>query len=146
MLKLRQSRLKQLARKHGLDLVVLFGSQASGRAHSGSDVDVAVRIKPGRRLSDAARLALAGDFDSVFPDAAQVDVSFLNEASSLLLFEVATRGRPLYERAPLSFWQFQPYAARRYDDDHKYRMRREAYLERRVMEWERKRKPSSSKN
>ena len=146
MLKVSQKRLKQLARQHGLDLVVLFGSQASGRAHTGSDVDVAVRIKPGRTLSADARLALAGDFDSVFPDAALVDVSFLNEAGSLLLYEVATRGRPLYERAPLSFWQFQSYAARRYDDDYKYRLRREAYLERRVKEWDHKRKPSSSKN
>ena len=31
-----------LARKHGLSLVVLFGSQATGKTHKESDVDIGV--------------------------------------------------------------------------------------------------------
>jgi len=141
-----QKRLKQVARKYGLDLVVAFGSQVSGRVHAASDVDVAVRFRPGRARPGSLQLEVAGQLDSVFPETLQLDVSFLNDASSLLLFEVATRGKPIYELRPLLFWQFQSYAARRYDDDYKYRLRREVYLEKRVKEWERKKKRLSAKN
>jgi len=96
---------------------------------------IAVRRQPGRLDSDSLKLEIAGALERAFPETAEVDVAFLNEASSLLLFQVATTGRSLYERQPLLFWQFQSYAARRYDDDYKYRLRRDAYLERRVR-WE----------
>lgn len=141
-----QKRLKQVARKYGLDLVVAFGSQVSGRTRAASDMDVAVRFKPGRARSGSLELEVASQLDSVFPETLQLDVSFLNDASSLLLFEVATRGKPIYELKPLLFWQFQSYAARRYDDDYKFRLRREAYLQDRVKAWERKKRRSSAKS
>ena len=37
-----KSQIKELAEKHGLSLVVLFGSQATGATHPKSDVDIAV--------------------------------------------------------------------------------------------------------
>jgi predicted nucleotidyltransferase len=41
--------LEPIARKHGLKLVVLFGSQVTGHAHPESDVDVAAL--PTHRMS-----------------------------------------------------------------------------------------------
>ena len=76
--------LKHVARKYGLDLVVLFGSHASGRARAGSDVDIAVRRRPGRIHNDSLKLEIASALERAFPEAAEVDVAFLNEASSLI--------------------------------------------------------------
>ncbi len=145
MISVDEKLLRRVARKYGLDLVVLFGSHASRRARAGSDVDIAVRRRPGRAHANSLKLELAGAMEQVFPERAEVDVVFLNEASSLLLFQVATTGRPLYERQPLLFWQFQSYAARRYDDDFKYRLRRDAYLQRRVKQWSHDRARSSAR-
>lgn len=138
--------LRRVARNYGLNVVVLFGSYASRRTRAGSDVDIAVRLRPGRVHADSLKLELAGALERVFPQRAEVDVVFLNEASSLLLFQVATTGRPLYERQPLLFWQFQSYAARGYEDDFKYRLRRDAYLEHRVKQWGRDRARSSARS
>jgi hypothetical protein len=99
-------------------------------------VDIAVWRQPRRSKFDGLKLEIAGALEPAFPEAPEVDVVFLNEASSLLLFQVASTGRPLYERRPLLFWQFQSYAARRYDDDYN-RLRRDAYLEQRVKRWSR---------
>jgi len=41
--------LEPIASKHDLKLIVLFGSQANGRTHPASDVDIA--ILPAHRLS-----------------------------------------------------------------------------------------------
>jgi predicted nucleotidyltransferase len=38
-------KLERTSHRYGLDLVVVFGSQATGRAMSESDVDVAVRMR-----------------------------------------------------------------------------------------------------
>jgi uncharacterized protein len=146
MIAFDETLLKQVASKYGLDLIVLFGSHASGRARTGSDVDIAVRRQPARIEPDSLKLEIGGTLERAFPEAAEVDVAFLNEASSLLLFQVASTGRPLYERRPLLFWQFQSYAARRYDDDYKYRLRRDAYLERRVKRWGRNTVRSSGRS
>jgi predicted nucleotidyltransferase len=146
MIAFDETLLKRVASKYGLDLIVLFGSHASGRARARSDVDIAVRRQPARIEPDSLKLEIGGTLERAFPEAAEVDVVFLNEASSLLLFQVATTGRPLYERRPLLFWQFQSYAARRYDDDFKYRLRRYAYLDRRVKRWGRNTVRSSGRS
>jgi predicted nucleotidyltransferase len=146
MIRIDEKILKRLARKYGFDLVVLFGSQANRRTRAQSDTDIAVRLRPGRVHAASMKFELAGALEQVFLGPPEVDLVFLNEASSLLLFQVATTGRPLYERQPLLFWQFQSYAARRYDDDFKYRRRRDAYLERRVKQWNREKARSSARS
>lgn len=138
------ARLKRVARRYALDLVVLFGSHAKGRPRAGSDVDVAVRVRPGRRWTEEDKPQIAARVAAAFPKTVEVDVSFLNDAGSMLLFEVARSGQPLFEGEPLTFWQFQSYAARRYDDDYKYRLRRDNYLKRKLSTWDRSRKPSSA--
>lgn len=146
MIQFDETCLKRVARKYGLDLVVLFGSHARGRARAGSDVDIAVRRRSRQAEPDSLALEIAAALERAFPEAAEVDVTFLNGAGSLLLFQVAATGRPLYEGHPLLFWQFQSYAARRYDDDLKYRLRRDAYLDRRVKRWSRNTARSSGRS
>jgi uncharacterized protein len=78
---------------------MLFGSQATGRARAGSDVDVAVLLTPEqaqqsatqalRRLIAALSCELAAD---------RLDVIILNTASPALAFQVLKHGRVAFER------------------------------------------------
>ena len=123
-------KLKKVARRYNLDLIVLFGSWAKGRARNGSDVDVAVRARK-RRWGDAGwELRLVSALNGALESAGEVDVAFLNGADPILLFEVASDGVPLFEAEPAGFVQFRSYAARVYDDNRKWRDRRRRYQER----------------
>jgi predicted nucleotidyltransferase len=128
-LQIDRERLNEIAQQFGLDLIVLFGSHAKGRAIPGSDVDIAVRaIK--RPWGDwnwefAVEAALA---EAVKAKGSEVDVVFLNGASSLLMFEVACSGQVLYEKEWGVFSDFKSYAARRYYDDEPRFNRQAEYL------------------
>jgi len=122
-------KLKKISRRYDLDLIVLFGSWAKGRARKGSDVDVAVRARR-RKWGDADwELGLVGDLAGALESGGEVDVAFLNGADPLLLFEVASDGVPLFEAEPAGFAQFCSYAARRYEDNQKWFERRRRYQE-----------------
>ncbi len=122
-------KLKRIARRYDLDLIVLFGSHAKGRAREGSDVDVAVRARR-RRWGDADwELGLVGDLADALESGGEVDVAFLNGADPVLLFQVACQGVPLFEAEPAGFAQFRSYAMRRYDDNRKWFERRRRYQE-----------------
>jgi len=126
--RVNKTNLKAVARKYKLDLIVVFGSQVNGRAVAGrSDVDVAVRFRPEARRSESV-FGLYADLADALQTKAEIDVSILNGASPLLLYEVAADGVPLYERTPTTFLCFWSYAARRYDDNRKYFVLCEQYL------------------
>ncbi len=135
MYEIDREKLERISHCYGLDLVVVFGSQATGRAGPGSDVDVAVRVVHRDWDNPEVELDLIGELVDIFGGASDVDVAFLNGASPLLLFEVARTGRPVYQREPMTFFAFQSYAARRYYDHQKFLVWQSSYLERQVQEW-----------
>jgi predicted nucleotidyltransferase len=96
----------------GLRLAVLFGSHAVQAAGPHSDVDIGVRWQAGGRLVDdlrlQAELTLAAGRD--------VDLVLLDEASTLLRWEVARRGLPLFEARPGEFARFRATAASEWAD------------------------------
>lgn len=128
MLEIDRDRLAEIARQFGLDLIVLFGSRAKGRAVAGSDTDIAVRaikrpwgdwnweFEVEAALADAIRVN------------GEVDVVFLNGASPLLMFEVASSGQVLYEGEWGTFSDFRSYAARVYYDNEPRFRRQAEYL------------------
>jgi len=131
MYEVNGQKLTDIAHRYGLDLIVVFGSQAQGKARPGSDIDVAVRWLR-RDWEDVEReLALIGELTEVIWGDGDLDVSFLNGASPLLLFEVACSGVPLYERQPGDFNLFQSYAARCYYDQRKFAELQGEYLKER---------------
>jgi predicted nucleotidyltransferase len=84
----QQEELESIRQRHGLRLIVAFGSRVKGRMHDGSDLDLGVLAEaypesPGRMLAN-----LAPDLDAVFPGIT-VDVAVLNGADPLLLGEVS---------------------------------------------------------
>lgn len=121
--------LEPLARKHDLKLIVLFGSQLSGRTHPDSDVDVA--IVPAHRLSLHER----GEAWSALCDlfATEVDLGVLDHAQPLFMYHVA-EGRALYESEPWAWANFKLYARRLYWDTAPLREALGHYLDRRVEE------------
>ncbi len=109
-------RLADLERvEPAIELVVLFGSAAKGQARPRSDLDIAVR-------GDGPI-----DLDALYPVLAprlgtgRVDLVDLRVAGSVLGFEVARHGQPLFERVPGAFRGFQALASRRYCDTAKLR-------------------------
>ena len=98
-----------------LELVVLFGSVARGRAGAGSDLDLGVRCSTSADLDElygvlAPRLGTS-----------RLDLVDLRRAGPLLAFEIARSGRVLFERRPGAFREFQSLASRRYCDTAKVR-------------------------
>ena len=85
-----------------VQLAVLFGSSARGRATPRSDVDVAVRLAPDtpetrRELYVALHAALKRPIDLVFVD----------RAPPLLRLEIARHGQPIVERQERGWVEFK---------------------------------------
>lgn len=103
-IKALQPKIATIAQKYSLDMVVLFGSQATGRIHPKSDVDIAVTSKvPMNR----ARLAL--EFDEIF-ERDDIEVINLSLASPTLMREIVYHGISLYESHPDAFFRWKLYA------------------------------------
>ena len=105
--------LDEACARHGLDLVVGFGSHFGGKSTARSDVDVAVRVRPGAPTPD--RLDLIADLAKVFGE--NVDVTVLNEIESeTLRFEIFRDGKALFEGEPDVYACEASLAIRRYAD------------------------------
>jgi predicted nucleotidyltransferase len=97
-----------------LQLAVLFGSAATGASRADSDLDVA--IVPAAGGLDAAAEAVLRD-RLTQAGGADVDIVRLDEvASTLLKWEIATTGVPLFEAEPGAFARFRAEAASDYVD------------------------------
>jgi predicted nucleotidyltransferase len=110
-----RSMLSPLFRDAGLQLVVLFGSTARGRAGRRSDVDLAFLFD---RPCNTVQLGL--EVTRLLHTNA-VDVVDLRTASPLLRFAALRDGKPLYERSPGTFLSSYSLAFRMYVDTKKLR-------------------------
>jgi predicted nucleotidyltransferase len=118
--------LRDLVAKYQLDLVVLFGSQASGTAKQDSDIDLAVFRRRG--LSSDEEVSLLQDVSRVIHE--PFDLVVLNKADPLLLYQVAVSGKPVYQESDSEFRQFQVRAMQRMNDARKFIELEHAYVER----------------
>lgn len=111
-----RERLAPLFADPSIDLVVLFGSVATGVSRAESDLDVAVR--GGRQLD----LVLVTNQMSQLLHTDAIDVVDLRRASPLLMMEVVRGGMLLYERTTGIYADFCSLAHRRYVDTAKLRL------------------------
>jgi predicted nucleotidyltransferase len=121
---------RAVAGAFGLDLVVLFGSAATGDRRSAEDLDIGVlapHIIDALAVTDGLMAALRVD---------EVDVTDLRRANSLLMAIVARDGLVLYQSAPHVFASFRSLAYRRFADDRRYRDQTREYIQRFVREQE----------
>ncbi|MFT4569337.1 MAG: putative nucleotidyltransferase [Hyphomicrobiaceae bacterium] len=88
----------------GISLAVVHGSQAQGRAHEASDLDVGLLGAQGEPLSYSRMGRLAADLSELL--STKVDVSDLATTDAIFRFEVAKCARVLFEEGPKSFSDF----------------------------------------
>jgi predicted nucleotidyltransferase len=98
--------IAEVAQKYNLDFVVLFGSQATGRTHPKSDVDIGV-ISHG----EVDRLKLMNEMDKIL-GREDVTVVDLGMASPTLMRAIVVDGKLLYERERAMFLKWKFYAIR----------------------------------
>lgn len=115
-----QESIRRVAAKHGIELVLAFGSAVSGAMHAGSDVDIAVLLPEGReeRLSLLELSGIIGDLQELFPDF-EVDLVILNHADPLLLKKVMENAGLIYGE-PRRLSELKMYAYKRYLDHKPY--------------------------
>ena len=118
--------LTPLIEKCHLNLLLAFGSYGTERFTPESDIDLAYQAK--QSLSPDEELQLLKDLIFLYRRD-RIDLVDLRKASPLLMFEIATNGKVLYEEGE-NFLRFKLKASARYADTrHLRRMRRE-YLNR----------------
>lgn len=116
-----REQIKYLAEKYTLSLVVLFGSQATGKTHKGSDYDIAYLSERVLSFTEESRLII--DLMPVFQTSA-IDLVNIHNAPPLLLKQIAEKCVVLYERDSQLFSRFRVYAYKRYmEAQHLFRMR-----------------------
>lgn len=109
--------LDAIARRHGIRLIVQFGSTVTGRTRPDSDIDLAVQLDAGPFL--LARIAdIERDLQSVSRDR-NVDLALINRADPLLLKQIAEHGRLLFGTSR-AFAELKMYAFRRYQDHRRF--------------------------
>jgi predicted nucleotidyltransferase len=86
-------KIKQFAEKHGLQMVVLFGSQSRGEAMNGSDTDIAVLASEKKSVREVSEMQI--EFSEIFhiKDVEMVDLS---GRTPLFLKQVSDDGKVLY--------------------------------------------------
>lgn len=115
-----------IARKHGIILLVQFGSSVTGKLHAHSDVDLAALLERVPQ-SLAAHATLLQDLQQLFPGR-EVDLALLNRADPLFLKKITEACRLLYgPRRELQ--RFKIYAFKRYQDHRKYLGMERRYVE-----------------
>ena len=88
-------RISQIAEKFKLDLMLLFGSFATGKARPESDIDIAVRCKNAKfDFMDYGRLC--GDLEEVFGGKNKIDLSIINVADPFFLKKITENCRLLF--------------------------------------------------
>lgn len=103
--------IKQLAEKYGLSLVVLFGSQATGKTHMKSDVDLAFLAKKPMNLMEIVKMQAEFSKELKIRD---LETVALNGAHPFLLKQVAQKSVVLYEEEKSLFAKFKIYAFKRF--------------------------------
>lgn len=125
MVEIDKKAIAEIAKKHGLALVVLFGSQARGDARPKSDFDIAYSsIKP-LAFSEENQMAVELHEVCRTPD---VDVVNLRNAGPLLLKKVVDEGLVLHEAKESLFNNLYLYAMRVYRESAALRRLRRDFI------------------
>ena len=124
-------KLKPWCQSHGVDLCVLFGSQATGRTHARSDVDVAL-FSASQPDMKKDLLRLMGELEDQFGQ--PVDLVIIEpDTDPVLRLEVFQHGQPLYESRSGLFNEHRVLAVKIFDDTEPLRRIRDRVLAERIL-------------
>lgn len=121
--------VQHVARRHGIRLLLRFGSSVTGRLHAGSDVDLGVLFD---RVPDSftALSECLADLQTLVADR-EVDLVVLNHADPLLLKQVMDHCE-LVSGSPAQLETLKLYAFKRYQDHRRYLDMERAYVDRKI--------------
>jgi predicted nucleotidyltransferase len=109
--------LGAIAERHGIRLILQFGSSVTGRDHVRSDVDIAVLLEQ-PTLPPVDYAQLLHELQRHFPDR-EVDLALLNHADPLFLKKITDQCEILY--GPVEeLHKLKIYAFKRYQDHRRY--------------------------
>jgi len=124
-------KIKQWCQARDIDLCILFGSQATGKTHANSDVDIALFSATDPNLKDRL-IDLYGELEDLF--GYEVDPVIIHrDADPVLRLEVFQHGKPLYESQPGLFVEQRVLAVKLYDDTEPLRRVRDRVLAQRIL-------------
>ncbi|HMH53568.1 MAG TPA: nucleotidyltransferase domain-containing protein [Candidatus Acidoferrum sp.] len=109
--------LAEMARRHGIRLLLQFGSTVSGGVHERSDLDLGL-VLDDPSLSLGRYADLHADLHALFPGR-KIDMAVLNHADPLFLKQVTDRCRLLHG-SEAELQRLKLYAFKRYQDHRKY--------------------------
>lgn len=110
--------IKKLAEKYGLSLVMLFGSQVSGKTHKESDFDFAFATEIYKSPRETAEMLF--DFTRELRIGNNIELVNLKNASPFLLKQVAMNSILIYEQGPHLYNLFKIYAIKRHMEERKF--------------------------
>jgi predicted nucleotidyltransferase len=114
-----------LIKKYDIHLLLAFGSYQTERFTKDSDIDLGYLAK--RDFSPEEELQLLKDLIMLYRRD-RIDLVNVGKTSPLLMYEIATHGRVLYEEND-SFLRFKLKASARYADTGHLRRLRQNYLD-----------------
>lgn len=104
-------RIKKIAQKYNLELILLFGSRATGRIRKESDFDVAYLSGKNLDLMEESRLIV--ELVPIFRSE-NIDLVNLKKANPLLLYAITKNCQVIYEKKSLAFCSLRAYAFKKY--------------------------------
>jgi len=108
-------KIKKIAKKYNLDLLLLFGSQLGEKKylHQESDFDIAYLSKKNLNLMKEAKLIC--DLIPIFKSD-KVDLVNLRRAGPLLMKQIFENHKILYCSNPKIYYRYKIYAERKYTE------------------------------
>ena len=92
-LKINKGKIKEIAQKYNLEMVLFFGSQVNGRTKPDSDIDIAYSAQ--KLLSTDEKIGLNNELCDLFHKDI-VDQVDIRNANPLLLHEISTNSQLLF--------------------------------------------------
>jgi len=130
--KKQKTKIKRIAGKHNLKLIIAFGSSVTGKTHKESDIDIAVLPKE-NGFDNQMYLDLNDKFTGLF-NGRKIDLSFINRADPLLLSKICGDSVLLYGNLR-AYRDLKLYSFKRYADYMPYFGMEEKYVNKFVREF-----------
>lgn len=120
-------KINNFCEKNAIEMMILFGSFATGESHPKSDVDIAILPKNFDHPCDT--LSLIGQLCDIF-ERDKIDLVIINSLTDpTLLIEIFSKGQALYQAVPELFQKQYLRAWKLYIDTEKIRKAKEEYVE-----------------
>jgi uncharacterized protein len=130
---IKTNQIHTFCQKNRVSLFIIFGSYAKDSVHVHSDIDIALAFED--RNANVDKLQLIFDLEGIFHG--QVDlVNVKPSTDPLLLFEIFSTGKLIYESKNFLFEEYKLLAWKLYLDTQKIRDLRKEYVKKYIRKLE----------